>query len=126
MNWDDLGQLMERGWTIAAHTATHPLLTELSREVDGLDRVEKEFTECNQAFEERLGFRPDHFAYPVGGYDEQVEQIVQRYYRTARLWQHSNRVSFNTETTSPYRLQAIHVSMLMNERTFLTVLDRAS
>ena len=126
MNWDQLGELMERGWLIAAHTATHPRLGDLSREPDGLDRVEQEFAECNDAFERRLGFRPDHFAYPAGDWNEPVEAIVRRHYRTARLWEHSDRVRFNDRATSPYRLQSIHVSMLMDEPAFLNVLDSAS
>jgi peptidoglycan/xylan/chitin deacetylase (PgdA/CDA1 family) len=70
MTWDDLKKLKQMGMTIAAHSRTHPDLTDkgvpLSAEIDG----------SKQDIERYLGFTPDLFAYPYGAYDAKVVSVV--------------------------------------------------
>jgi peptidoglycan/xylan/chitin deacetylase (PgdA/CDA1 family) len=64
--------------TLGAHTHTH-------RELVGQpgDTVREELARPIQLFEEQLGQRPWHFAYPRARFDERVEQFVQEYYDSA-------------------------------------------
>ncbi|HVF39701.1 MAG TPA: polysaccharide deacetylase family protein [Gemmatimonadaceae bacterium] len=71
MEWSQLARLHEEGFSIGAHSRTHPHLTRissgaLSDEVHGsADRIETE-----------IGVRPRVFCYPYGSVDEQVEREV--------------------------------------------------
>ena len=128
MNWENLGQLMDVGWTIAAHTVSHLKLAQLLKGADGLDgpkRVREELVNCNEAIERELGIRPDHFAYPSGDWSEAVEAYVVRHYRTARDWFGDDRLKGNTFATHPYRLAGVNVSMNMTEAMFSRLLDVA-
>ena len=129
LNWDHLGQLHERGWEIGAHTATHPFAPYMIRGTagpDGAKRYVDDLVECNDTIEQNLGFRPQHFAYPGGEWNDESESLVLRFYQTARLWICDDRpYAYNTWETNPYRLQAINVSMHMSQDRFEQLLDGA-
>ena len=129
MNWDHLGQLLEQGWEIGAHTASHffgPALMRGTHGPGGLQRYVNELVECNQAIARRLGIRPKHFAYPGGEWNNETEALIVRYYETARHWVCDD-VPYqpNTFATNPYRLQAINVSMQMSESVFINIIESA-
>ena len=65
VTWEHAARLLEAGWEIAAHTATHPRLGEL-HSTSGADAVLEEIEDSNEVFAQRLGFVPEHFAYPSG------------------------------------------------------------
>ncbi len=73
MDWNQLSQLHERGFTIAAHTRTHADLARLSAvdlttEVSGsADHIKRE-----------LGFSPEGFAYPFGTISSEAVREVSR------------------------------------------------
>ena len=129
MNWDHLGQLMERGWEIGAHTAAHdfgPALVRGTLGPAGAQRYVDDLMECNAAIERHLGFKPQHLAYPGGEWNDEVEAVAVRFYRTIRHWICDDRpYSYNTFETNPFRLQAINVSMHMPDEVFLQLLDNA-
>ncbi len=130
MNWDHLAKLADWGWEIAAHTATHPFLPHLLRGAEGPDgarRLVENLVECNEAIKQHLGVHPEHFAYPGGDWDEDVEAFIVRYYKTARHWRCDDRpYKYNTYETNPYRLQSINVSMQLPEKTLLDFLDNCT
>ncbi len=69
MNWDHLGQLLNLGWEIGAHSATHIMAPQLLRGTSGPDgtrRYVDDLVECNEIIEHNLGIKPEHFAYPGG------------------------------------------------------------
>ncbi len=79
VSWDMLGKMHESGLvTIGAHTHTHPVLTVLTS-----DEIEEELAYPLELFEQRLGFRPVHFAYPKAIADPAVSAIVRNYYQSA-------------------------------------------
>lgn len=129
LNWDHLGELLEKGWEIGAHTASHhmgPALVKGTHGPDGPRRYVDELVECNQAIERHLGMRPKHFAYPGGEWSDETEALVVRFYDTARHWICDDRpYRPNTFETNPYRLRAINVSMHMPEHVYLGLLDEA-
>lgn len=71
MDWSELGRMADMGFTIGAHSRTHPHLTELpptalTDEIDGsAERIERE-----------LGVRPSAFAYPYGSVNAAVERAA--------------------------------------------------
>ena len=71
LDWDQIEALAAAGWDIQAHTSTHPDLRALS---DDAIRVEMETADA--LIEERLGRRPDHFAYPYGYFNERVAGLA--------------------------------------------------
>ncbi len=83
MDWDQLEAIQEAGFSIEAHTASHPDLRAL------LDaEIEAETEEADTLIESRLGRRPRYFAYPYGYHDERVRAVACKRYRgcfTTRL-----------------------------------------
>lgn len=67
MRWDELGALQSRGWTIGAHTRTHPALTRCPA-AQITDELEGSALDIERA----LGTRPQLFAYPYGLVDDRV------------------------------------------------------
>ncbi len=57
ITWDQAAELLDAGWEIGAHTATHPKLAELLTE-EGEEAVLAEVDASNEAYAEHLGFVP--------------------------------------------------------------------
>ena len=71
LDWDGLRDLMDLGWEIGGHTATHPHL-------DALDnaRAYEEIVSGKQEIEQRLGIVLRTFCYPFGHINERTPQLV--------------------------------------------------
>lgn len=79
VTWDMLGHLHESKLvTLGAHTHTHPSLPDVS-----LDQAAEELSYPLKLFQQRLGFRPQHFAYPRALWNPDLETLVQQHYQTA-------------------------------------------
>lgn len=78
MPWSDLRGLAAAGWEIGAHTATHPMLTNLSQE-----QLQSELTEAQSRLEDELQVSVSSFAYPYGAWDETIESHVGKIYSRA-------------------------------------------
>lgn len=66
MSWDELATIAADPLaTIGAHTVTHPILAKVADDAV----VRAEMIDGARRIEERLGKRPMHFSYPVGGAD---------------------------------------------------------
>ena len=63
MTWEEIAELREQGWTIGAHTVSHPNLSELSLIDPTGDRIREELDRCNQVIRDNLGFMPQEFAF---------------------------------------------------------------
>lgn len=63
MGWDALRQLAREGVTLAAHTRTHPILTQVS-----LDEARQEALASRRDLEREVGPVLPVFAYPSGGF----------------------------------------------------------
>jgi peptidoglycan/xylan/chitin deacetylase (PgdA/CDA1 family) len=126
MNWQQLNKLVQAGWTIGAHTASHLEMAQLFNGANGLDgpkRALDELVSCNKTIEKELGFKPVCFAYPSGDWSKEVESYVVRYYKTARLWYGDDHLELNTFKTNPYRLVGVNVSMNMSDTMLARLLD---
>ena len=86
MTWDELAELKELGWTIGAHTVSHPNLSDLSVEDPTGERLRTELDRCNETIERNLGFYPTDFAFTGTSWSSIAEQEVKKRYRFGRLW----------------------------------------
>ena len=83
MSWGEVEELHAAGWMVEAHTAAHPDLRRLSDAA-----IREEFERGDRAIQQRLGYRPEIFAYPYGYWDARVRAIAAGRYRyslTARM-----------------------------------------
>jgi peptidoglycan/xylan/chitin deacetylase (PgdA/CDA1 family) len=75
MDWDQLKALQASGFSIEAHTASHPDLRSLSDA-----EIETEMEEADATIHARLGMRPRFFAYPYGFHDSRVRAVAAKRY----------------------------------------------
>ena len=86
MTWEEIGHLIDAGWHIGSHTATHPNLSRLSLiDPDGA-RLREELDRCDETLQRELGVVPADFAYTSTSWSTVAEREVTKRYRFARLW----------------------------------------
>ena len=78
LDWDDVSALHEAGWQIDGHTVDHPDLTGL-----GDAELASQLDEADDVIEQRLGRRPQTFAFPYGRRDPRVDAAARARYRHA-------------------------------------------
>jgi peptidoglycan/xylan/chitin deacetylase (PgdA/CDA1 family) len=86
MTWDEVGELMESGWHIGAHTVTHPNLSQLSLEDASGEKLRAELEQCDETLKKRLGITPQDFAFTGTSWSSIAEREVSKRYRFGRLW----------------------------------------
>jgi len=73
LSWNELRQLAREGVTLGAHTRTHPLMNRISPE-----EARDEAVGALRDLEREIGSALPIFAYPSGGYDGTVTQLLKR------------------------------------------------
>jgi peptidoglycan/xylan/chitin deacetylase (PgdA/CDA1 family) len=86
MTWEEVGDLIEAGWHIGAHTVTHPNLSQLSVDDPSGERIRQELEECDATLRRRVGITPRDFAFTGTSWSSQAERAVMQRYRFGRLW----------------------------------------
>jgi len=124
MGWHHLRQLLQDGWDIGAHTATHRKLTQVHAD-EGDAGVLREIEVSNALIERRLGCGPRHFAYPSGAWSEQIENVISPAYRSLRLWD-VQRWTFTDRRTPPSRLACQNIDLLVSDQEFADMLGIAA
>lgn len=71
LDWEQLGALIEAGWEVGSHTASHPKLTELDDE-----SLATELGESKATCEDALGAPCTSIAYPYGDVGARVVQAT--------------------------------------------------
>ena len=122
ITWKQVEQLIESGWEIGAHTATHPPLGELYTK-SGEEAVVEEIEGSNDIFMRELGFVPAHFAYPSGSRSEQTDRILKRYYMSLRLWNFSQPPvwKFTNQETSPLSMECQNIDSTVSFKDFTRI-----
>jgi len=85
MTWRHAHQLVDAGWEIGAHTATHCKMAD-KHHADGDQGVLEEVDVSNRIIDKRLGIVPQHFAYPSGSHNDRTDELLAPHYRSLRLW----------------------------------------
>ena len=86
MTWEEIGELMEAGWHIGAHTHNHPNLSKLVAEGASVDRVVEELVTCDEILKKELGVVARDFAFTGTSWSSVAEREVKKRYRFGRLW----------------------------------------
>ncbi|VAW53808.1 hypothetical protein MNBD_GAMMA05-1269 [hydrothermal vent metagenome] len=76
LSWDEIEQLHNAGIIIDAHTHQHPDMRKLT-----LNEMEEECEMADELIEQKLGRRPQYFAYPYGYKDAHVCDFVRGRYK---------------------------------------------
>lgn len=71
MNWQDLRQLHNAGYTIGSHTHTHSMLGT----IENAGLVRNELSMSAARLKEELGFFPITVSYPIGSYNETTMRL---------------------------------------------------
>ncbi len=127
MTWDQIEELVKDGWDIGAHTATHCKIAERHGE-QGDEGVIREAETSNDLFQQRLGFVPDHFAYPSGSRNDASDSILSRYYKSLRLWHFDWPIhwSFTNRDTSPLGIECQNIDVRVPSEDFKRIFIEAS
>lgn len=129
MTWDQVGILLEAGWEIGAHTASHCKMENKYTE-EGNDGIINEAEKANAFFNKYLNIQPEHFAYPSGSHNERTDSLLARYYRSLRLWHFEWPIqwSYTCKTTSPLAVDCQNIDLRVPftdfTRIFCDALDR--
>jgi peptidoglycan/xylan/chitin deacetylase (PgdA/CDA1 family) len=71
LTWDMLAEMQRAGMTIGSHTRTHAVLTNETRQ-----RAADEIAGSRRELQRRLGSPIDFFAYPDGGFNDDIVKAV--------------------------------------------------
>ena len=126
ITWTQAEELLEVGWEIGAHTATHPRLADLHAE-HGDEAVIDEIGKSNKTYADKLGFVPAHFAYPSGSRSEETDALLAPHYRSLRLWHFSYPPvwRFTESNTSPHALECQNIDNTVSFESFARIFDEA-
>ena len=100
LNWDDVQALTGLGFSIGAHTVSHPILSRVDR-----DRAWSEIHESRAMIESTCGRNPQAFAYPNGGDDDYTKAVIGLVRQAGFTCAVTTRFGLNTLATSPYELR---------------------
>jgi peptidoglycan/xylan/chitin deacetylase (PgdA/CDA1 family) len=78
LDWSQLRELAEEGFSVASHSVSHPALTELSPV-----ELQRELAESRRELETRTGRSVDVFCYPYGRWNAEVRRAVEQEYQGA-------------------------------------------
>jgi peptidoglycan/xylan/chitin deacetylase (PgdA/CDA1 family) len=126
MTWGQLQQLLDAGWEIGGHTATHCKVAD-KHESEGDAGVIEEVRTSNELFEQHLGLTPVHFAYPSGSRNDSTDRVLAEFYQTLRLWhvEHPIEWSFTDRSTSPLAIDCQNVDLKVPFREFTRIFEEA-
>ncbi|MGH7303982.1 MAG: polysaccharide deacetylase family protein [Candidatus Rokuibacteriota bacterium] len=100
LEWDDVHALTGLGFSVGAHTVSHPILSRVSEE-----RARAEIRDSRRMIESACGFAPKAFAYPNGkaqDYSGVVQRLIGEAGFTCAL---TSRFGLNTRHTPVYELR---------------------
>lgn len=118
MNWDQAREMAANGIEFGSHTASHPILKQVSDA-----GMEHELLGCKQTIERELGKPCDVIAYPVGGahaFDQRIIDHVERAgYRLGASYQSGTNSLDALET---FAMKRVHVEREVGREQFAAML----
>jgi peptidoglycan/xylan/chitin deacetylase (PgdA/CDA1 family) len=104
LSWDQLRGLARDGVTLAPHSRTHPLMNQIS-----VERMRDEAAGSRRDIEREIGSAPPVFAYPSGGFDDRVADVLRE--EGFDLAFTTLRGVNDMRTADPLRLRRINVGL---------------
>lgn len=86
MTWEEIKELINNGWSLGAHTHTHPNLSELAEKDPSGEMIQQELEKNDCILEKELGIRARCFAFTGTSWSSLAEQKVMMRYKLGRLW----------------------------------------
>ena len=74
MNWDEVKEMSKNNISFGGHTKNHVYLPSVTKE----DVLWDEIAGSKKAIEEHIGMPVDYFCFPLGGFTEKQEILVQK------------------------------------------------
>ena len=126
MTWDLAGRLLDAGWEIGGHTATHCKVAD-KHAAEGDEAVLREVRTSNELFKTHLGIVPRDFAYPSGSRNDRTDELLSRCYRSLRLWHFDwpIRWTFTDRDTSPLAVDCQNIDSRVSFEDFKRVFHEA-
>lgn len=78
MDWEQLGEISQKGISLGAHTMTHPPMTQITQQ-----QLESELWHSRSEIEKRTGSVVSAFSYPYGDFNEAVCRHTGQHFRIA-------------------------------------------
>jgi len=102
LTWDQIKEMEKYNFMAGAHTRHHVYLPK----ADAV-RAQDEIAGSKKVIEDHLGHNIDYFAYPSGGFNEQIKRIVQEAGFKAAVTTNRGKNFFNQDM---YELKRIHMN----------------
>jgi peptidoglycan/xylan/chitin deacetylase (PgdA/CDA1 family) len=103
MNWNEVRQLHNNGFTIGSHTHTHPMLGRL----EDLHEIEKELQTSFIKIKQELDFAPETISYPIGSYNKKVMELSES--MGYKLGLAVEQRFYNTETNNLFSIPRVEL-----------------
>jgi peptidoglycan/xylan/chitin deacetylase (PgdA/CDA1 family) len=107
LTWDQVKEMEKYNFVAGAHTRHHVYLPTLS-----LVRAQDEIAGSKKVIEDHLGHSIDYFAYPSGGFSEDVKRLVKEAGYKAAVTTNRGKDKFNMDL---YELKRIHMNNTDNK-----------
>jgi peptidoglycan/xylan/chitin deacetylase (PgdA/CDA1 family) len=126
MTWEQAGRLLDAGWEIGAHTATHCKVAD-KHAAEGDEAIMIEAQTSNELFKTNLGRAPQHFAYPSGSRNPRTDELLARFYRSLRLWHFQWPIhwTFTDRDTSLLAVDCQNIDMRVSFDDFMRIFHEA-
>ena len=113
LTWNEIKDMGKDNFLAGAHTRHHAYLPRLS-----LDQAKDEIAGSKKVIEEHLGHPIDYFAYPSGGFTEEVKDIVKNAGYKAATTTNRGKDRYNQDL---FELKRIHMSNTDDEYSGLII-----
>ncbi len=102
LTWDQIKEMEKYNFLAGAHTRHHVYLPRLS-----LAQAQDEIAGSKKMIEDHLGHSIDYFAYPSGGFTEEIKRLVKEAGYKAAVTTNRGKDRFNMDL---YELKRIHMN----------------
>ncbi len=126
MTWQQLRELIDAGWEIGAHTHTHCKVAD-HHDREGDEGILREVEQSHRLFQTKLGFVPEHFAYPSGSRNARTDELLRDHYSSLRLWRWDwpIRWHFTDRTTSVFGVECQNIDTRVTFDQFQRIFHEA-
>jgi peptidoglycan/xylan/chitin deacetylase (PgdA/CDA1 family) len=105
LDWDEVRELDRRGFAIASHTVTHPILSRVEA-----GELDAELAGSKARIEQELGQECPFFVYPNGGAEDVTAQVVEAVRRAGYQVAFTLREQVNSKTPPPFEFDRVGIA----------------
>jgi peptidoglycan/xylan/chitin deacetylase (PgdA/CDA1 family) len=109
----EIKEMQEAGMKFGAHTASHPILSKVSK-----DKLVYEITDSKNLLEQNIGEISKVFCYPNGQPEDFNEDVLEEIKTAGFTSALTTLEETNNKTSNPYLLKRITLDNIKDERTF--------